>query len=69
MAFEVSQHIEGHYEVRLMEPEETWVKILSGNMLCGDPTVLSIALERGLIELMGTFGRPEKPEAAGGKEL
>lgn len=66
MVLIVTQHIEGHYEVELAEPEETWVKILAGKMLCDELTVLSIALERGLLELMSIFGRHEKPEAAGG---
>ena len=58
-----------HYGVELHEPEKLWVKILAGKMLCDDLSILSIALERGLIELMGIFGRPGKPEAAGGKDL
>ena len=66
MVLIVERHIEGHYDVELMEPDETWVKILAGKMLCEDLAVVSLALQRGLIELMSIFGRPEKPEAAGG---
>lgn len=62
MSIIVSQHIEGYHTVDLDVPEKTWVKILAGKMLCNDLTVLSIAIERGLLELMSIFGRPEKPE-------
>lgn len=61
MASIITQHIEGHYEVKLAGPEEIWIKILAGKMLCDELTVLGIVLERGLIELMGLFGRPGKP--------
>jgi len=62
MSIEVSRHIEGYYEIRLAQPEEPWVKLLAGKMLCYDLTVLSIAVERGLIELMSLFGQPEHSE-------
>ena len=51
-----------HYGIELHEPEETWVKLLERKMLCDDLTVLSIAVERGLIELMSLFGQPEHQE-------
>jgi len=58
----VSKHIEGHYEIKLMPPEEIWVNLLAGKMLCEDVTVLSMALGQGLIQLMSQFGKPDKVE-------
>ena len=70
MSMIVSKHIEGHYEITLAVPEDLWVEILAGKMLCTDVTVLSMALGRGLIELMTMFGRPYKVEVRpAGKEL
>lgn len=62
MTIIVSKHIEGHYIVELAEPEETWQKILAGKLLCDETTVLSLAIGRGLVNLMCMFGRPQTPE-------
>lgn len=62
MTLIVTRHIEGHYEVEVAEPQKTWVEILGGKLLCDDVTVLSLAVERGLLELMKMFGQPERPE-------
>ena len=62
MTLMVSRHIEGHYEVEVAEPEETWVKILAGKMMCDDVNVLSLAMGQGLLKLMSMFGRPIKME-------
>lgn len=62
MTLMVSKHIEGHYEVEVADPHATWVEILAGKLLCDDVTILSLALGRGLIDLMLMFGRPERPE-------
>lgn len=62
MTLIVNKHIEGQYEVELAGPHDVWVDLLAGKLLCDDVTVLSLALGRGLIELMLMFGRPEKPE-------
>ena len=62
MAFIVSKHIEGHYEIEVRGPEDLWLEILCGRLLCDDVSVLSIAVERGLLDLMFMFGRPERCE-------
>ena len=64
MVLMVSKHIEGHYEVEVAEPHETWVKTLASNLLCDETTALSLALGRGLIDLMLMCGRLGKPEGA-----
>ena len=62
MSHSVEKHIEGHYKVELAVPEETWIKIMGGKLMCDDVTVLSIAISQGLIVLMKMFGRPDGPE-------
>jgi len=58
MAFIVSQHIEGHYEVELGEPEKTWLEILEGKMLTTKESVLAFAITEGMINLFHRFAQP-----------
>lgn len=62
MATMITKHIEGHYEARIDLPEKAWVEILGGKLLTDDLTIVSLALSRGLLELMSIFGRPEKTD-------
>lgn len=60
MAMEVECKESNRYAVKLAEPEEIWVALLCGKIVCNEATVLSLAIEKGLIELMGIFTRPEQ---------
>jgi len=62
MAIIVTEGPGGYTEVQTSEPEDTWIRLLAGKMLCDELSVLSFALERGLIELMGIFAKPEVKE-------
>lgn len=52
---------EGQFKVMLGQPEKAWVKLLAGKMLRDEATILGMAIDRGLIELMTVFGRPTQP--------
>ena len=62
MSLKVLKHIDGYYEVGLTEPEEIWIGILAGKLMCDDITILNLAIERGLVEFLRDFVSPKGPE-------